>query len=160
MSFLSITSLQGWQLFINLLLISTVTTLLFSNCDISIGTQNICGEAVSHYIYPVIALMMDFFSFCVLELQMHSCLCKWFPNIIFCFQSVPHDSCNASGQNDGCSSPTPRPRMTVSSQSGPRSPRPPEDLISTATSALRRLHFKTGRCPTKNTNKQQVGINI
>ncbi|KAL3288394.1 hypothetical protein HHI36_002842 [Cryptolaemus montrouzieri] len=44
--------------------------------------------------------------------------------------------------------------MTVNSQSGPRSPRPPDDLISTATSALRRLHFKTGRNTTKNSTKQ------
>ncbi|KAF2898100.1 hypothetical protein ILUMI_08075 [Ignelater luminosus] len=46
--------------------------------------------------------------------------------------------------------------MTVSSQSGPRSPRPPEDLFTTATSALRRLHFKTGRGATKNTSKSQI----
>ncbi|XP_023012297.2 uncharacterized protein [Leptinotarsa decemlineata] len=47
--------------------------------------------------------------------------------------------------------------MTVNSQSGPpKSPRPPDDLITTATSALRRLHFKTGRNATKNsTTKQQ-----
>ncbi|XP_015837636.1 uncharacterized protein LOC664242 isoform X2 [Tribolium castaneum] len=46
--------------------------------------------------------------------------------------------------------------MTVNSQSGPRSPRPPDDLISTATSALRRLHFKTGRNATKNSTKQVI----
>ncbi|XP_060516200.1 uncharacterized protein LOC132695749 isoform X2 [Cylas formicarius] len=46
--------------------------------------------------------------------------------------------------------------MTVNSQSGPpKSPRPPDDLISTATSALRRLHFKTGRNATKTSSKAQ-----
>ncbi|XP_031332558.1 uncharacterized protein LOC116162927 [Photinus pyralis] len=45
--------------------------------------------------------------------------------------------------------------MTVSSQSGPRSPRPSEDLFTTATSALRRLHFKSGRSTTKNATKTQ-----
>ncbi|XP_017769598.1 PREDICTED: uncharacterized protein LOC108557553 isoform X2 [Nicrophorus vespilloides] len=49
--------------------------------------------------------------------------------------------------------------MTVNSQSGPKSPRPPEDLITTATSALRRLNFKTGRCTTKTNNKTQ-GQNV
>ncbi|XP_044744996.1 uncharacterized protein LOC123306880 isoform X2 [Coccinella septempunctata] len=44
--------------------------------------------------------------------------------------------------------------MTVNSQSGPRSPRPPDDLITTATSALRRLHFKTGRNTTRGSTKQ------
>ncbi|XP_049816936.1 uncharacterized protein LOC109599248 isoform X2 [Aethina tumida] len=46
--------------------------------------------------------------------------------------------------------------MTVNSQSGPapKSPRAPDDLISTATSALRRLHFKTGRNAAKNANAQ------
>ncbi|CAH1364688.1 unnamed protein product [Tenebrio molitor] len=48
--------------------------------------------------------------------------------------------------------------MTVNSQSGPRSPRPPDDLISTATSALRRLHFKTGRNATKNSAKQSQSV--
>lgn len=48
-------------------------------------------------------------------------------------------------------------RMTVSSQSGPRAPRPPDDLIATATSALRRLHFKTGRNASKNTKQQVSG---
>ncbi|RZC41836.1 uncharacterized protein BDFB_011396 [Asbolus verrucosus] len=48
--------------------------------------------------------------------------------------------------------------MTVNSQSGPRSPRPPDDLISTATSALRRLHFKTGRNATKNSSKQAQSV--
>ncbi|XP_066249777.1 uncharacterized protein [Euwallacea similis] len=45
--------------------------------------------------------------------------------------------------------------MTVNSQSGPppKSPRPPDDLIATAASALRRLHFKTGRNATKTGSK-------
>lgn len=54
---------------------------------------------------------------------------------------------------------SPRPRMTVSSQSGtPKISRPPDtDLITTATSALRRLHFKTGRNAVKSSpSKQQV----
>nr|XP_022915147.1 uncharacterized protein LOC111425372 isoform X3 [Onthophagus taurus] len=50
--------------------------------------------------------------------------------------------------------------MTVNSQSGPRSPRPPDDLITTATSALRRLNFKTGRCATKNTTTKTQGQNV
>ncbi|XP_023310600.1 uncharacterized protein LOC108908860 [Anoplophora glabripennis] len=46
--------------------------------------------------------------------------------------------------------------MTVNSQSGPpKSPRPPDDLITTATSALRRLHFKTGRNATKTSSSKQ-----
>ncbi|XP_056638579.1 uncharacterized protein LOC130446379 [Diorhabda sublineata] len=46
--------------------------------------------------------------------------------------------------------------MTVNSQSGPpKSPRPPDDLITTATSALRRFHFKTGRNATKNSKQSQ-----
>ncbi|XP_048517878.1 uncharacterized protein LOC109534899 isoform X2 [Dendroctonus ponderosae] len=46
--------------------------------------------------------------------------------------------------------------MTVNSQSGPpKSPRPPDDLIATAASALRRLHFKTGRNATKTSSKPQ-----
>lgn len=73
-----------------------------------------------------------------------------------CFQCVTQDSCpSSSTSNYHCPS-SPRPRMTVNSQSGPKSPRPPDDLISTATSALRRLHFKTGRNATKNSSKQQV----
>ncbi|XP_025831617.1 uncharacterized protein LOC108734398 isoform X2 [Agrilus planipennis] len=46
--------------------------------------------------------------------------------------------------------------MTINSQSGPRSTRPSEDLITTATSALRRLHFKTGRGITKTNAKTQA----
>ncbi|KAF7281957.1 hypothetical protein GWI33_003979 [Rhynchophorus ferrugineus] len=49
--------------------------------------------------------------------------------------------------------------MTVNSQSGPpKSPRPPDDLIATAASALRRLHFKTGRNATKTASKQQQQV--
>uniref|UniRef100_A0A6P7FH67 Uncharacterized protein LOC114330282 n=1 Tax=Diabrotica virgifera virgifera TaxID=50390 RepID=A0A6P7FH67_DIAVI len=48
--------------------------------------------------------------------------------------------------------------MTVNSQSGPpKSPRPPDDLITTATSALRRFHFKTGRNATKTSSSKQQG---
>ncbi|KAL1501918.1 hypothetical protein ABEB36_007150 [Hypothenemus hampei] len=48
----------------------------------------------------------------------------------------------------------------VNSQSGPpKSPRPPDDLIATAASALRRLHFKTGRNATaKTTTKSQQPV--
>ncbi|KAF5282517.1 hypothetical protein FQA39_LY04924 [Lamprigera yunnana] len=62
---------------------------------------------------------------------------------------------NTSENCSPSSSPSPRPRMTVNSQSGPRSPRPSEDLFTTATSALRRLHFKSGRASTKNATKSQ-----
>lgn len=52
------------------------------------------------------------------------------------------DSEKRSSVGNISSTPQPRPhhKMTVNSQSGPT-----EDLISTATSALRRLHFKSGR---------------
>ncbi|KAK9873727.1 hypothetical protein WA026_002084 [Henosepilachna vigintioctopunctata] len=66
---------------------------------------------------------------------------------------------DCSGVTSPCSSTntSPRPpRMTVNSQSGPRSPRPPDDLITTATSALRRLNFKTGRNTTRGSTKQDT----
>ncbi|KAK4884754.1 hypothetical protein RN001_001025 [Aquatica leii] len=74
------------------------------------------------------------------------------------FQQPISPSSHSENTSENCSpssSPSPRPRMTVSSQSGPRSPRPSEDLFTTATSALRRLHFKSGRTSTKNATKSQ-----
>ncbi|XP_063919611.1 spermatogenesis-associated protein 31H1 isoform X2 [Zophobas morio] len=68
---------------------------------------------------------------------------------------VAPESCSSGSTNNSHCPSSPRPKMTVNSQSGPRSPRPPDDLISTATSALRRLHFKTGRNATKNSTKSQ-----
>lgn len=65
---------------------------------------------------------------------------------MFCLQggeSVDEEhSPAATTSKSSNSTPLPRPhhKMTVNSQSGPT-----DDLISTATSALRRLHFKTGR---------------
>lgn len=76
----------------------------------------------------------------------------------FSFQCVAPDSCPSSSLNNTHCPSSPRPKMTVNSQSGPRSPRPPDDLISTATSALRRLHFKTGRNATKTSSKTSQNV--
>ncbi|KAJ8925410.1 hypothetical protein NQ315_009242 [Exocentrus adspersus] len=86
---------------------------------------------------------------------------------IFLFQQCcqASDSCVSSSSpltstNSHCPPSSPRPRMTVNSQSGPpKSPRPPDDLITTATSALRRLHFKTGRNATKTSSAKQQSQN-
>lgn len=75
-----------------------------------------------------------------------------------CVSSNTSTSNSSVPANSHCPS-SPRPRMTVNSQSGPpKSPRPPDDLITTATSALRRLHFKTGRNATKTSSKQQQQV--
>ncbi|KAJ3649094.1 hypothetical protein Zmor_020856 [Zophobas morio] len=73
---------------------------------------------------------------------------------------VAPESCSSGSTNNSHCPSSPRPKMTVNSQSGPRSPRPPDDLISTATSALRRLHFKTGRNATKNSTKQMECLHL
>lgn len=63
--------------------------------------------------------------------------------------SSPHrNPYNKAASKCQCPSHSSASKMTVNSQSGPptsKQSRPPDDLIATAASALRRLHFKTGR---------------
>ncbi|XP_045463427.1 uncharacterized protein LOC123673051 isoform X2 [Harmonia axyridis] len=74
--------------------------------------------------------------------------------MIMMYKGVPSDESGITNLCSTTNSTSQTSEMTVKSQTGPRSPRPPEDLITTATSALRRLHFKTARNSNRGSSKQ------